>query len=312
MHESITDALRMGSGILRVGAWPRLTHLIRRAREQRELTAVLRGVYAPTPIAGSFEVRVLALLALDPDAILTGASAAVALGWRVATDGEPVEASSQRIQGSRPGYRLSRRRIDPDQTLELGESTPSHGEGMLGVRCTNEALTTLDLARVTGADSIDDALRQGQALHALWAALDETKGRRGNQVLRRHLHESRHEPWSAAERSGHRGLHDEGVGGWVANLQVTRPDGRAAFLDIAFESVCLAVEIDGYAHHSDPIAFEGDRLRDLDLWLTGWAVVRVSANWVLEDPRRFARCLTQLVEQRARLLGAPSPTPIAV
>lgn len=306
MHEAINDALRSGRGILRVGDWPGLAHHIRVARDRGELTAVLRGIYAHPGAATSFEVRVLALLMLDPDAILTGPSAAIALGWRTAQPDEVVEASTQRIQGSRPGFRLSRRCIDPDHVVERGEATESpDGTGMGGVRCTGEALTTLDLARESGANPIDDALRQGQTLNALWSTLEEAKGRRGNQVLRQHLVESRDEPWSAAERAGHLGLHAQAVTGWVANLRVKRPTGPVAFIDIAFESIALAIEIDGHAHHSDPISFEGDRLRDLDLWLTGWAVVRVSATWVLEDPKRFAQCVMQLATRRALELGVP-------
>lgn len=124
-------------------------------------------------------------------------------------------------------------------------------------------------------------------------------------MLRQQLHESRDEPWSAAERAGHLGLHEQAVTGWVANLRVKRPTGPVAFIDIAFEAICLAIEIDGYAHHGNPISFEGDRLRDLDLWLTGWAVVRVSATWVLEDPKRFAQCVMQLATRRALELGVP-------
>ena len=73
MDEAIEEALRAGNGVLAIGQHPALAWRVRRARERGELVAVLRGRYATPAAAASFAVRVLALLSLDPDAVLIGA-----------------------------------------------------------------------------------------------------------------------------------------------------------------------------------------------------------------------------------------------
>ncbi|MDO5535280.1 MAG: hypothetical protein Q4F65_11585 [Propionibacteriaceae bacterium] len=304
MDDAIDAALREGNGVLSVGQHPTLTWRIRRARERGELQTVLRGHYAAAEVASSFAIRVQVLLAADPDAILLGPSAAVALGWREPDPDEVVHASSQRIQGSRAGFQLTRRRIDPDLVLERGDALASpSGQGSIGIRCTNEAVTSLDLARESGPDSIDTALRGGQKLATLESTLEQQKGRVGNRDLRRYLADSRDEPWSAAERAGHIALHRRDDIDWAANVEVERSPGQRAFLDIGLASLCLAFEIDGYEHHGTRDSFSADRLRDLDLRRLGWEVVRLPADWVMEDPGRFAALVSELAELRAATLG---------
>ncbi|MER6114062.1 endonuclease domain-containing protein [Streptomyces hirsutus] len=68
---------------------------------------------------------------------------------------------------------------------------------------------------------------------------------------------------------------------------------RAYRLDylIAGESLQLAVELDGFAFHSDRAAFTYDRLRQNDLAATGLTVLRFSYDAVRADT---ARCVAQL------------------
>jgi superfamily II DNA or RNA helicase/very-short-patch-repair endonuclease len=68
---------------------------------------------------------------------------------------------------------------------------------------------------------------------------------------------------------------------------------RAYRLDylIAGESLRLAVELDGFAFHSDRAAFTYDRLRQNDLAATGLTVLRFSYDAVRVDT---ARCVAQL------------------
>ena len=285
-------ALTLAAGIVVGRDHPRLRHAIRRARELGQIVAVLRGIYAEAPAAATFETRCRALFAADPDAILVGRSAAIAHGWIEAAESETVHAVSARIQGHHPGYRLSRRRIEADHVADAD-----------GVRATTGVLTALDLARGGGPAALDDALRRGIPLDALQNALRAQGRRRGNRQLWVHLRDSRDEPWSPAERAAHRGLRAEGVPGWKANWAVQRSSGVKAFLDIALPELLLAFEIDGYTHHRSAAAFAADKRRDLDLALQGWYVVRIDAQWVLEDLARFARVVSELAAQRAIALG---------
>ena len=126
----------------------------------------------------------------------------------------------------------------------------------------------------------------------------------GNAELRRIVRDSRDEPWSAAERVGQRALRDRGIDGWTANRAVARAPGRLAYLDLAFDDVLLAIEIDGYERHEPLAAFLSDRERDLDLTKLGWQVVRVAAGWVLQHADEFAAAVQAIVAIRATLLRA--------
>ncbi len=288
---------------------PQLAWHIRAARQRGELVAVLRGIYTTPSHAAGFGVKVLALLIADPDAILLERSAAVALGWREPEPGEELVAASRRIQSKPRGYRLTRRRIHPEDVHTALDPFGPAATGAAGpaVRCTSPALTAVDLARGGDGASLDDALRRRVPLRALWAALLRHPTR-GNHTVRALLHDSRDEPWSPAERAGHVALRACGVTGWSANLPVERSPGVFAQLDVAFGSLSLGIEIDGYAHHGSRSAFEADRARDVDLGRHGWQVVRVAAAWVLHHPAEFAAFVSTMVRQRALLLGVPVPT----
>lgn len=110
-----------------------------------------------------------------------------------------------------------------------------------------------------------------------------TGDRLGNPQRRRLLLDSRDEPWSVPERRFHRLLRDAGITGWRANLPVRIGDARC-YLDVAFELVLLAIEIDGRLYHSAPEAFELDRRRQNLLVLNGWHVLRFTWRMIEEHP----------------------------
>lgn len=289
MDDELRDALRAGGGIIVGRLHPRLRHAIRRDRERGHLRAVLRGIYARTELAGTFSIRVLALATADPDAVLVGRSAAVAHGLAPVREDDPVDAASARLQGDRPGFRLSRRRVPPDHVRTVG-----------GVRVTSRDLTVLDLARTSNPAPLTDHLREGGTLAALTDALRATRKRRGNATLRRWLWVARGAPWSFAEFEAHAALRRRRVHRWRANPRIELPAGptRHASPDVAFDDLLLAFEIDGYAHHGNRASFEHDRGRDLALTRLGWHVVRVTAAQVLADPDAFAALVVELVAVR--------------
>ena len=176
---------------------------------------------------------------------------------------------------SRPGYVLERRVVPRRLTT-----------GVAGLRCTTRALTALDLATDGGVAEIDAALRRRIPLGKLWDAHHLTPNRRGRARVTQWLRESRTEPWSPLERVAHQALRAAGVRGWVANLSVALDsDLGTAYPDIAFRSLRLAFELDGWEHHRERDAFERDRLRDARLAALSWHVVRLPGGWVLAQPR---------------------------
>jgi very-short-patch-repair endonuclease len=100
------------------------------------------------------------------------------------------------------------------------------------------------------------------------------------------LIDSRSEPWSAAERLGHRLLRAAGIKGWESNLPV-HTDGQVCYIDIAFRQRRLAIEIDGRLHETDEDQFESDRWRQNALVANGWRVLRFTWAMLRDHPEAF-------------------------
>jgi very-short-patch-repair endonuclease len=76
------------------------------------------------------------------------------------------------------------------------------------------------------------------------------------------------------------GLHPTNLDGLVPQYSV----GRYR-LDFAVPDLDVGIEIDGFAYHATPSAFEKDRKRQRELEHAGWRIVRFSAREVLRDPK---------------------------
>lgn len=195
------------------GLRARLDYLIRRG----DLVAVLPGVYTPSALASRSDIRMRAAMLRHPDAVLVGEAAARVSYWPDLHLSD-IELAVTTLPKPAPGYRFSRRRIPPELIL--------HRDGL---RCTDPALTAIDLATFACADAIDVALRTRAAtLEGMYSALRQTPNRWGNADRRRLLLDSRNEPWSAAERRAHRDLRAARLTGWQTNWPVVL--GRAALL----------------------------------------------------------------------------------
>jgi very-short-patch-repair endonuclease len=62
-------------------------------------------------------------------------------------------------------------------------------------------------------------------------------------------------------------------------------------VDFAWPAERLIVEVDGYAFHRSPTAFETDRERDVILALAGWRVLRFTYAQVTRRARWVARAI---------------------
>ncbi len=210
----------------------------------------------------------------DPGVVFTGMTAAHLL-WQVPING-PIHATG-RLSSNRPLFRFSEGKIDPDWVTDRS-----------GFRCTNPALTAVDLIPTQGARYVDRVLRDSfergaESLGQMWKALEAHPHRPGNASRFRILADSRDLPWSEAERRAHQQLRDAGIEGWQTNYEVIASSGRQMFLDIAFPQLRIVVEVDGFGSHSEPIAFHRDRARQNDLVVDGWTVLRVTWPMIEED-----------------------------
>jgi very-short-patch-repair endonuclease len=57
-------------------------------------------------------------------------------------------------------------------------------------------------------------------------------------------------------------------------------------VDVAFPKQMVAIEVDGWAFHSDPEAFAIDRKRQNAIALLGWQVLRFTWLDLVEYPQR--------------------------
>lgn len=258
----------------------RIDWLVRTGR----LVRLLPSIYTAPESAEDPQVRILAASAWDPDAVFTRAAAA-ALTFLPRLPVRCVSFASTR-RTRRPGFHVERRSVPVELIIETRS-----------VRCTAPALTALDLCPTLGGDGIDAVLRSRQTtLSQLWEALQLTTGRSGNVDRRRLLLESRAKPWSAAERKAHRLLRAAGIDGWIANFRV-EPHGQVYYIDIAFPGFKVAIEIDGRIH-ADPRYFEEDRLRQNDLVLDGWLVLRFTWAMITQTPDAVILAVSNALEIR--------------
>ncbi len=72
-------------------------------------------------------------------------------------------------------------------------------------------------------------------------------------------------------------------------------------LDFAIPEQRLAIEIDGYAFHSDRDTFIRDRRRQRELEVAGWRFVRFAGKEALDSPER---CVEMTAEAVAAFGGA--------
>lgn len=266
-----------------------------------DLVVTLPGVAVPRSQAQSLVARALALAAVDPDAVVSGPSAAALTWWpELVSDELIVTAHSTRfIRTSAKGYLFDRAQIPIDLVRQVGT-----------LRVASPALSVLEMIPSHGGECVDEALRRGAtSLTDIHAALDLTPNRPGNQVRRVILHDSRDEPWSGAERLAHRRLRSEGLSGWVANLPVAMTPSKLwprtrAYLDLGFPEAMLGIEVDGATYHSTAAAQQDDRLRDVALSLLGWQIVRFPASAVGHP--RWPRTVRALLDVRHAGLGGAS------
>jgi very-short-patch-repair endonuclease len=87
----------------------------------------------------------------------------------------------------------------------------------------------------------------------------------------------------AAERLLGSLLRDAGLTGWRANYAV-RLGTRRAVIDFAFPKCRVAIEVDGFAYHSDVDRFRNDRARQNALVQDGWMVLRFTWYDLVQTP----------------------------
>ena len=169
-----------------------------------------------------------------------------------------------------------------------------------GLRVTPPARTVADLARVlplhTVVAAADSSLRLGLVAAAeLTAALTATRGP-GAAALRMVAAHLDPRAGSVVESAARVGLQLAGLPAPMSQYEVRSEHGRlVARVDFAWLRERLILEVDGFAFHSDRLAYRRDREKMNELERLGWRVLRVTWEDVVLRPVAFvelvAACL---------------------
>lgn len=152
-----------------------------------------------------------------------------------------------------------------------------------GLRVTAAPLTVLEAAvkRRDGAKLFDAALQRDFHLRELWQVHLRNRGRHGSPAARRLLRAAGDGARSEGERLLVGILQRAGLSGWRANYPLS-----GYVIDIAFVAAKVAIEVDGFAFHSDHEAFQNDRLRQNVISVAGWQILRFTWLDLTEYPER--------------------------
>lgn len=246
-----------------------------------------RGVFVVTNRNRDDRMRArIAVYTVGPNAVLAGASAA---WWLGLIDRPPyphvVIAARDRHGAKVRGARIWHRDLADDDVVVFR-----------GLRTTARPLTVLDASVDIGVSVMDSALLRKQV--TLGELIDTQKrnaGRRGSRCCHAMLSAMSGGARSEAERLVVDILTAASISGWTANHQVL-----GYLVDVAFPELRIAIEIDGFAFHSDAHAFRRDRKRQNDLVAEGWTVLRFTWHDVTEQPDDvLARILAALASAAA-------------
>nr|WP_090280025.1 type IV toxin-antitoxin system AbiEi family antitoxin domain-containing protein [Mycolicibacterium komanii]CRL76108.1 hypothetical protein CPGR_04350 [Mycolicibacterium komanii] len=233
-----------------------------------------RGVFFANDRPFSDAARVRASVwSFGPRAAASGLAAA---WWHGITKFAPdvIEVTVPRVSNfrPRPGMKARRRDLSPRDVVERD-----------GLRVTALSLTVVEAAvrRGGGPKLMDTALQRHVELAQLWRAHLRNKGRHGSPAARRLLRAAEDGARSEAERLLVRLLRDAGFTGWKTNHPAA-----GYKVDVAFLAAKVAIEVDGWAFHTDSDVFQIDRNRQNAIALHGWKVLRFTWLDLTAYPQR--------------------------
>lgn len=203
--------------------------------------------------------------------LVAGPSAAWCHGFLTRAP-DTVEIAFPASKRSRPGVRVRERVLAVEDRAVLN-----------GLPVVGPARTVLDtaVALSDGSAFLDRALQRHVSLDQLRAAEARMTGANGVVEARRLLAAAGDRAHSMAERLLLRLLKEAGIGGWVLHLRVGPYE-----VDVAFPETRVAIEIDGWAWHSDVERFRSDRRKGNDLVAGGWTLLRFTWHDLHHSPQR--------------------------
>jgi very-short-patch-repair endonuclease len=158
-----------------------------------------------------------------------------------------------------------------------------------GLPVTSRTATLLDyVGRLSPGEATRVADRAAQRGWLRAADVDrrlrQQSGRTGNTRLRQVADAMGDGAAAHSERVLHRLLRQAGLPGWVANHDVWCGGDLVCVVDVAFPELRIAIEVDGWAFHHQPDRFQRDRVRQNQLVMLGWTILRFTWADLVERP----------------------------
>lgn len=228
-----------------------------------------------------------AVLACGPGAVLSHRTAAALWGLRSSAGAIHVTAPSRSGRERRRGIVLHRALLDASEITETD-----------GLPVTTPARTLLDLAATVAPRVLAHAVEAAERnrlfdLNAIDESLARYPGRAGSRVLRAAVEQ--HRPASELTRNAlERRFLDLCAEANLDEPQVNAPVGDYV-VDFLWPGQKLVVETDGGETHMTRAAFERDRVRDAELTVSGYRVVRFTYRRIVERPGELAQTLRALL-----------------
>lgn len=266
------------------------------------LLPLVRGVYAVGhPVESEGTILAAALVAAGPDSALAGASAAAV--WEIRRWKGPVEIV--RPKGRTPtGFRLERPGLRRPRAVRVRRTRrvdPGDFSNRHGLRLTGIERTLLDLAGVLNDRGLRSAFNEADRLgllrrDRLLDCVDRGQSRPGGASFRR-LVETRHPETVSTESELETSFMD-----LCRRHSIPVPDSNPVLcgyrVDCLWSEYRLVVELDGFEFHRGRMAFEKDAVRDAELSLAGFRVLRLTYDMVMNRSEQTALLIRSHLERR--------------
>jgi very-short-patch-repair endonuclease len=226
---------------------------------------------------------IAAVLAYGPHAVLSHCTAAAL--WGIGKRRWKIDVTTPQHRHSRGGVRTHTALLQPEDVRRRD-----------GIPVTSVARTILDLAAIQDEDrltrTIEDSDRAGLLdLSALDRAIARRPRARGTKRLRAVLADYR---GPADMRSNN----ERRFRALIKRASLPEPQFNVlvagVLVDAHWPHWNLVVEIDSRAFHLTPSAFERDRIRDAQLQMAGYRVLRITEKRLNADPRSVLKAIRGL------------------
>lgn len=177
----------------------------------------------------------------------------------------------------------------------------------VGLKITDPVRTIIDLGLVMSMWSVQRAISKGissgvlklSEVRALREALGRP-GRNGTGIVRQILEGnllifSKEE--SELEKRFTALARRQGLPPLSLQHEVWNAGRLVGRVDACYPELKLAIEVDGFEHHSTPEAFQRDRTRQNELVALGWTVLRFTWNDVVKRPAHVATMIQQAIKR---------------